>query len=74
MTHARAPELCGHASAPQKHVRYARGVHKADEAPDPLGDIEEENNLMGGDFKGANFSTARRCRILVRSEGGFREF
>ena len=29
-----------------------------------LGDIEEENNLMGGDFKGANMSTSRRCRIL----------
>jgi len=27
------------------------GVHKPGHEPDPLGDVEEENNLMGGDFR-----------------------
>jgi hypothetical protein len=45
------------------------GVHKPETAPDPLGDIKEENDLMGGDFKGAKMSVSRRCRILVGGEG-----
>lgn len=40
------------------------GVHKEADAPDPLGDLEENTDLLGGEFKGTNASISERCRIL----------